>query len=308
MMNILFCENVLYPNKVDDAFFDEYESAKVNGFNIFLYDYDGQSIRNIRYNDKMEDIIYRGWMLTHTQYEKLYNELLSKNYKLINDPIEYANCHYLPNSLQFIAKYTPKTIFQKIENEESITILIENSKIFSGKPVIIKDFVKSEKHYWNTACFVENSDDVEKLRATIDNFIKLRGDFLNEGIVIREFVELNKLTNHSKSGMPLSEEYRLFFFRKELSCVYKYWEEGIYCDNKIDTLRLEELAKNISSNFFTMDVAKDKNEKFIIIELGDGQVSGIPENEDKNEFYKNLMYMIKKTNRQKLGRFHARIK
>jgi hypothetical protein len=293
-MNILFCNNVLCPNTVDEAFSDEYECAKINGFNTYLYNHDEQSTINIRPIYEMETIIYRGWMLTHTQYEKLYNELFLKNYKLINDPIEYINCHYLPNSLQFINEHTPKTIFQRIEDKESIDTLIKKSKTFSGKPVIIKDFVKSEKHYWNTACFVENSSDIERLRTTINNFMDLRGEFLNEGIVIREFIELNKLTDHSKSGMPLSEEYRLFFFRNKLLCTYNYWDEGNYFNKEIDTTPLEEIAKNIDSNFFTMDIAKDKTGKIVIIELGDGQVSGIPEKEDRDEFYKKLMYLIKK--------------
>jgi hypothetical protein len=37
-----------------------------------------------------------------------------------------------------------------------------------------------------------------------------------------------------------------------------------------------------------MDIAKDKNGNFIIIELGDGQVSGISKKEDINIFYKYL--------------------
>jgi hypothetical protein len=240
----------------------------------------------------MEEIIYRGWMLNKNQYETLFNELLSRNYKLINTPNEYINCHYLPNSLQLINDFSPKTIFQKIENEESIDILIEKAKIFSGKPVIVKDYVKSEKHYWETACFVENSSNIGKLRQTINNFIELCDNSINEGIVIREFIELKNLTNHSKSGMPLSEEYRLFFLNNELLCIYNYWEEGVYSNKCIDTNIFEVIAKKIESNFFTMDIAKDKNGKNVIIELGDGQVSGIPENESKYDFYNKLKNLL----------------
>ena len=37
-----------------------------------------------------------------------------------------------------------------------------------------------------------------------------------------------------------------------------------------------------------MDVAKKKNGDWIIMELGDGQVAGLPDNADRNEFYNNL--------------------
>jgi hypothetical protein len=233
-------------------------------------------------------------MLKPEQYRNLYEELSKKNYILVNDPIEYKNCHYLPDSLQFIGNYTPKTIFQKIENKEDIKKIIERVSVFNGKPVIIKDYVKSEKHYWNTACYVENSSNKLFLNESILKFLELREDFLNEGIVIREFIELNELAKHSKSGMPLSEEYRLFFFNNELLSVYNYWEEGNYETLKIDTKIFEEVAKNIKSNFFTMDIAREKNGNLIIIELGDGQVSGIPENIDKYEFYKRLKNRMEK--------------
>ena len=37
-----------------------------------------------------------------------------------------------------------------------------------------------------------------------------------------------------------------------------------------------------------MDIAKLKNGELIIIELGDGQVSWLPETEDTNIFYEKL--------------------
>jgi len=208
--------------------------------------------------------------------------------------MEYKNCHYLPNSLKYIEEYTPKTVFQKIKTNNDLDILIEKTKAFDGKAVIVKDYVKSEKHYWNTACYVENSNDIKKLTETIKNLIELRGNCFNEGIAIREYIELNSLVKHSKSGMPLSEEYRLFFYKNELLCIFNYWEEGNYNLEKPKTEEFEKIAKHIESNFFAMDIAKDKNGKFIIIELGDGQVAGIPENADKNIIYMN----IKKANQR----------
>lgn len=288
-MKFLFCENILNPKSVDDAFIEEYECVINNGFSILLFNYEDKSSDRIKTNnEKTEEIIYRGWMLTPTEYNKLYYELLSKKYKLINNPTEYQNCHYLPDSLKFIENYTPKTIFQKIENNNSICTLLDNSKIFNGKAVIVKDYVKSEKHYWDAACYVENSNDLEKIKRTIENLMELRGNYLNEGIVIREYIELNKLKNHSKSNMPLSEEYRMFFYKNELLCILNYWEEGDYSIENPQTKEFENIAKNIESNFFTMDIAKDKNGNYIIIELGDGQVAGIPENVDKNIIYTNI--------------------
>lgn len=292
----LFCENPFEPNNVDEDYSDEFESAKINGFKTLLFNFDDltneydfkNATKRIKHNANLSNVIYRGWMLTPKQYSNLYEDLLSKNYKLINNVIEYQNCHYLPDSLEFIEGKTPKSVFEKFENSQSIEKLIEKTKMFGSKSVILKDYVKSEKHDWETACYVPNASNIENLKNSIENLIKLRGKYLNEGIVVREFIGLKDLTIHSKSGMPLTEEYRLFFFNQKLVEIYDYWEEGKYDLIKPDTKEFEVIAKNIKSNFFSMDIAREKNGNLIIIELGDGQVAGLPDKAERNEFYKKM--------------------
>lgn len=294
---ILFCENPFESNKVDEDFEDQFNSAKESGFDTLLFSFEdltsedrfSLATKRIKSNDKLVTAIYRGWMLTPKQYSILYNDLLSKNYKLINSVEEYQNCHYLPDSLKFIEQRTPKTVYEKLINKESIDLLMEKSKIFGQKPVILKDYVKSEKHDWETACFVPDASDSEKMKQSINKLIELRDKYLNEGIVVREFVELNDLTIHSKSGMPLTEEYRLFFCNKKLVGIYDYWEEGEYNLTKPDTAEFEEIAKSIDSNFFSMDIARQKNGELIIIELGDGQVAGLPDKTNRIDYYKKLI-------------------
>jgi hypothetical protein len=293
---ILFCESPFVTNKVDEDFEDQFLSAKENGFETLLYNYEDLTsddrfsiaTKRIKPKDKLVNVIYRGWMLTPKQYSILYNDLLSKKFRLINTTEQYQNCHYLPDSLKFIEKRTPKTVFEKFDNENSIDKLIEKSKVFGNKSVILKDYVKSEKHDWETACFVANASDTDKLKKSITKLVDLRDKYLNEGIVVREFIELNDLTIHSKSGMPLTEEYRLFFCKSKLVGIYDYWEEGEYKLTKPDTTEFEEIAKQVESNFFSMDIARQKNGELLIIELGDGQVAGLPDKTDRNEFYKQL--------------------
>lgn len=293
---ILFCENPFQENKVDEDFEDQYISAKESGFEILLFSFEdlistdkfSVATKRIKQNEELVNLIYRGWMLTPKQYSILYNDLLSKNFKLINTVEEYQNCHYLPDSLKFIKNRTPETVFEKFDNKNSIDNLIEKSKIFGHKPVILKDYVKSEKHDWETACFVADASNTDKLKKSITKLVELRDKYINEGIVIREFIDLNDLTIHSKSGMPLTEEYRLFFCNKKLVGIYDYWEEGEYKLSKPDTTEFEEIAKLIGSNFFSMDIARQKNGELIIIELGDGQVAGLPDKTNRNEFYEQL--------------------
>lgn len=293
---ILFCESPFQTNKVDEDFEDQFISAKENGFETLLFSFEdltsddkfSVATKRIKHNEELVNLIYRGWMLTPKQYSILYKDLLSKNFKLINTVEEYQNCHYLPDSLKFIEHRTPKTVFEKFDSENSIDKLIDKSKIFGQKPVILKDYVKSEKHDWETACFVADASNTVKLTQSINKLVELRNNHLNEGVVVREFIELNDLTIHSKSGMPLTEEYRLFFCNKKLVGIYDYWEEGEYTLSKPDTTEFENIAKHVESNFFSMDIARQKNGELIIIELGDGQVAGLPDKTNRNEFYRQL--------------------
>lgn len=293
--HILYCADPFEPKKVDPDYEAEMTAASRNGFSVLLFAFDAlvngetaAATKNIPVSGSLITVIYRGWMLTPEQYVALYENLETKNYLLINSPQAYRNCHYLPDSLRFIDAHTPQTISEKLEDDPYFEKLIGRADVFGNGAVIVKDFVKSEKHDWETACFVPDASDKEKLRQTIENLVRLRGKYLNEGVVIRAFVELEALTVHSKSGMPLTEEYRLFFMDGELFGIYDYWEEGEYAPEKPSVKTFEAIAQTVESRFFTMDIARQQNGEFIIIELGDGQVSGLPDRLDPDVFYSRL--------------------
>lgn len=297
-MNLLFCNDPFDSKAVDPDFEDEFVIAQTNGFlnhlcsfEVLTKDKDAASaIRKIKPADSLQKVIYRGWMLKPVDYASLYNALLLKNYQLVNTPREYQNCHYLPDSYPFIKSYTPKTIWIRLENAQiKFEDVFDAIEIFGDAPLIVKDYVKSQKHYWDTACYIPKASDKERATSVIERFLELQGDDLNEGIVLREFIDLADLTTHSKSGMPLKQEYRLFYLNGNLVGCYNYWEEGDYplaAQPPLDFFI--QIAQSIESNFFTLDIAKTKRGEWIIIETGDGQVAGIPESADKQQFYNTL--------------------
>ncbi|HVF84662.1 MAG TPA: ATP-grasp domain-containing protein, partial [Abditibacteriaceae bacterium] len=70
------------------------------------------------------------------------------------------------------------------------------------------------------------------------------------------------------------------------------WEGGEYADDVPPLDEFEKLARNIRSNFFSMDVAQTRSGEWIVIELGDGQVAGLPSPKDVEPFYKRLAQHI----------------
>ncbi|GAA3521370.1 ATP-grasp domain-containing protein [Aquimarina addita] len=292
MMRIIYCDSV-FDNKVIEPDYEEEKKSAVNaGFDFSLISFeeltDGNIAKALQFVKQPENKqlgIYRGWMLTPNQYQNLYKGLLKKNIELINSPTEYKHCHYLPDSYKKIEFKTPKSNWTTELTNDAI---LELTSHFGEKPIIVKDFVKSEKHNWDEACFIPNASDSAIIKSVVDKFIELRGDSLNEGLVFREFEELEFLTEHSKSGMPLTKEFRIFFANKKIVKVFDYWDEGEYGNTKPELDDFIKIAQNIDSKFFTMDVAKKKNGEWIIMELGDGQVAGLSDNADSKEFYNIL--------------------
>lgn len=76
--------------------------------------------------------------------------------------------------------------------------------------------------------------------------------------------------------MPISDEYRVFVYAGKVLIMDNYWtekEDVKLSDSEISWI--ESIAKKIRSNFATVDIARKADGELVIMELGDGQVSGL---------------------------------
>lgn len=291
-IGFLYCNHPLYKNKVDMDYEEEYQNA--NSYQeccLFSYE-DLITLSQLTlYGEKIPDVlIYRGWMLKPEQYNLLYKKLKEKDIFLVNSPLEYKIAHLLPNWYKIIENETP---FSKWTSDYSYHSIEQLLSEFQGS-VIVKDFVKSRKHEWYEACFIEEVKERNKAREVIDTFIRRQDNDLVGGIVLREYVKLKQVGFHPKSGMPIAEEYRGFYFAGELFAIIDYWNTkntDRLTENEIEYIK--KIGKKIKSNFFTIDFARTQDGELIIIEVGDGQVSGLQEfNEEL--FYKQFYYLLSK--------------
>jgi len=88
--------------------------------------------------------------------------------------------------------------------------------------------------------------------------------------------------------MPLTKEFRIFYLDGKALSYVEYWGKGDYQNITPPLEKFAEIGKNIHSRFFTMDIAKRKDGEWMIVELGDGQVAGLPEKIDALAFYREL--------------------
>ena len=211
-------------------------------------------------------------------YEELERELSLKNCKLINS---YSEHSYIAEMSYYhdIDHLTPRTWF----NVGYATVpYCSNGWVVKGK-------TNSRKHKWNSHMFASNRDDLKLVSERLYDDILIN----DQGLIFREYIPLRKI-EEGINGLPFTNEWRFFFYMdNELSHGF-YWS-NCSPNNKIKYINKKgkeiahEAAKIIKDHvlFFVIDVAETENGDWIVIEVNDGQMSGLSENDPSN-FYKQI--------------------
>ena len=287
-MKLLFPCHSLDNKKVDDDYMEEHRAAKLQGHDCYLFNHDefvrGEFKSDIPVIENSRAIlVLRSWMLNTPQYEELYDIIDKMGYEFINTPEQYKNCHHFPESYDYTKDYTSKAIFIK---EWDADILQDISDFFGGKSFIMKDFVKSAK-YVPGLFKMQGGITGEALLEKVEEFVEHRGKLFSEGLVFKEFENLKKYGENVN-------EYRLFFYENRLvSCSQNSNLKPLEGVVPLSTKFAEDIAFQIDSNFFTIDIAEKEDGTWMIIETGDGQVSGLSPDQNCLEFYASMQGQLK---------------
>lgn len=148
---------------------------------------------------------------------------------------------------------------------------------------VVKGRTNSRKHQWATHMFAPN-------RAAIPRIAQRLFDdaLINEqGLVVRPYVPLKKLGD-GLNGLPITNEWRTFWLKTPRSDkprnlgVGFYWashpelEAEAYFSRQMTELAFMAaglIAQHV--NFFVLDVAEKEDGEAIIVEVNDGQMSGL---------------------------------
>jgi len=159
-------------------------------------------------------------------------------------------------------------------------------------PYVVKGVTNSKKHKWNTHMFAEN-----KQRA-IEISIELGNDMLlgSQDIIFRKFDPDLKVIEVGVNDMRFLNEWRVFCYKDTILSTGYYWT----CANKADDLNTAgisqtglDLLNNLTSiikdyaNFYVIDIAERNDGSWVMVELNDGQMSGLSMNDPIN-LYENL--------------------
>lgn len=266
------------PKQVDPDFEDEYETMhQLSKFQTCLFDYDAFiSAGILKFYPSLYEkstCIYRGWMMKPEQYRILYQTLEKRSIQLINSPAEYDACHLFPKVYALVEKFTPKAIWFPDRDDINWKMVNNNFKRF-----MIKDYVKSVKGSNFPTSFSTPVDEMQ-MRPVLDQFLELRGDLFTGGFLFKEFVELKCYTD-------VTNEYRAFFLDGNLLTLSKNSNQADTCPYPPDNFVTQ--FRNLPSRFYTVDFAECADGNWIVLETGDGQVSGLASGQDTFIFYDKI--------------------
>lgn len=161
---------------------------------------------------------------------------------------------------------------------------------------VLKGRTNSRKHQWSTHMFAANK------REAADVARLLIGDgFIGpQGILYRRYVPLRTF-EIGINDQPFTNEWRFFYYKKTRLSYGYYWtnlREDLLDDIKErPDLYLPQpaidFADKVASiaaehvNFFVLDIGETTSGDWILIEVNDGQMSGLSEN-DPDVLYRNL--------------------
>lgn len=209
-------------------------------------------------------------------YRELEDDIRELGGRLINTHSQHLYVADLQNWVADLGDLTPSTwaALEDIPDDGSF---------------VLKGATNSKKFNWKTHMYAATRKDA------FDVYDRLMDDGLisQQQIYIRRFVPL--VTYYEDIiGLPVTREFRFFVYDGEILCGGYYWanhapelEERVKAEEldpaNVPRPFLEQVMRKIGRKvmFYALDVAQTAAGDWIVIELNDGQMSGLSTNDPK---------------------------
>jgi hypothetical protein len=133
---------------------------------------------------------------------------------------------------------------------------------------VIRDYVKSMKHYWDTAMYVPDLSDAGTAWHVASRFRALRDEEFTGGFVLRRFEPLTG----GEAGAHLVD-------RRPVRAGHPHPDTPQSPPSGTGNIPLADIAqliRTVGLAFATVDLAIRADGTWRVVEVGDGQVSGLP--------------------------------
>jgi hypothetical protein len=200
-------------------------------------------------------------------YDARFSTLREWGISLVNTPEEYARSSYLPNWYFRISEFTPRSVcFEQFPSISEIEASFDY-------PIFIKGERQTNQHS-RAQCIITSRSDLERLL----NEWNTETILWWQRLVCREFVPLAPVAPDTGLGLPMSYEFRSFWWRGKLAGIGRYWLAETYTIKKDELDRIREIGTIVSQRlavpFLVIDFALSRTGHWLVIECNDGQDSG----------------------------------
>lgn len=214
--------------------------------------------------------IWVGYIPAAERYAAIYEAALTRNVRLVNTPDEYQTAMEFDRFYPLLNELTPES--RIVTAPDQVVTAAEQL----GFPLFVKGAVKSNKEEGWSACVASTTSE---LTAITDSLFaweqRSRGR-----VVLRRLATLRTIATDYQS-FPLGREYRVFVYQNDVLAYGFYWDE--YADTvnlkpdeeQIIRALATEAARRVGTPFVAVDIAQLEAGDWIVIEVGDGQFSGL---------------------------------
>lgn len=198
-------------------------------------------------------------------YQELEKDLMSRGAMLVNTWRDH----------NWIASFT---YYHQLKNHTFETWFSDEeykASKYDG-PVVVKGRTNSRKHRWNTMMFARDRNEA----AYVADMLYSDPMFVEQGIIYRKYVPLETF-EIGINEQPFTNEWRFFFLGNKMLTYGYYWSQAEDAEKHIIEPECIAFAQKIADiaqyhiSFFVVDVAKTQTGEWILVELNDGQMSGL---------------------------------
>ncbi|MFI6265366.1 ATP-grasp domain-containing protein [Micromonospora sp. NPDC051006] len=257
----------LRPRRPDEHFAPEAQAAREAGWVVAVVDHDALergdgAERAVASVPSGGTAIYRGWMLGSGRYARLTHVLAQRGVTVRTTAEQYRRAHELPEWYPALAGVTPRSAWTTSADRADF----DQARLTLGAgPAVVRDHVKSMKHYWDEAAFIADLGDRDAAWKVASRLRQLRDDDFVGGFVLREFESFT------------SAEVRTWWV--DGRCVLIGPHPDTPHDQppgELDLGWLRPLIGELDLPFVTADLALRADGVWRLVEVGDGQVSDRP--------------------------------
>jgi len=262
----------LNPRRVDPHFAGQADAARERGITVARIDHDALDRPDLAVAGVPagEDAVYRGWMMTTTQYDGFAKALADRGVTLRTNADEYRAAHELPGWYHELRPATPESVWTEGPDLQALGALANQ---FGGGPAVLRDFVLRDfeghaTHHWDEAAYIPDVADAAAVRRVAERFLELRDDSFAGGFVLRRFEEFT------------GPEARTWWVGGRCALITPHPDTPDELPEGLDLVEVEPLVATLHLPFVAVDLVRRTDGALRIVELGDAQVSDWPSSRD----------------------------